>query len=32
VVVLPVTAAELKSELKMAPEARSADFFWVVDP
>jgi uncharacterized iron-regulated protein len=32
VVVLPVTQAELKDELKRPPAERSADFFWVVDP
>lgn len=32
VVVLPVTRAELKDELKRAPAERSADFFWVVEP
>lgn len=32
VVVLPVTGAELKEELKRAPEERSADFFWAVEP
>jgi uncharacterized iron-regulated protein len=30
-VVLPVTAKELKSELRLPAERRSADFFWVVD-
>ncbi|MGB8222583.1 MAG: ChaN family lipoprotein [Polyangiales bacterium] len=30
-VVLPVTAKELKSELRLPAEQRSADFFWVVD-
>ena len=32
VVVLPVTRAELKEELKRPPEERSADFFWAVEP
>jgi len=32
VVILPVTDAELKEELKLPPSERSADFFWVVDP
>ncbi|MGB5683562.1 MAG: ChaN family lipoprotein [Polyangiales bacterium] len=32
VVVLPVTRAELKEELKRPPEERAADFFWVVEP
>ncbi|MGB5546136.1 MAG: ChaN family lipoprotein [Polyangiales bacterium] len=29
-VVLPVTEKELKAELKLPPEERSADFFWAV--
>jgi uncharacterized iron-regulated protein len=29
-VVLPVTDKELKAELKLTPEQRSADFFWAV--
>ena len=29
-VVLPVTPKELKAELKLPPEERSADFFWAV--
>ncbi|MCZ6805837.1 MAG: ChaN family lipoprotein [Deltaproteobacteria bacterium] len=29
-VVLPVTQKELKAELKLPPEERSADFFWAV--
>jgi uncharacterized iron-regulated protein len=32
VVVLPVTPAELKAELKKPTEERLADFFWTVDP
>lgn len=32
VVVMPVTPAELKAELKRAPAERSADYFWAVDP
>ncbi|MEM7136680.1 MAG: ChaN family lipoprotein [Myxococcota bacterium] len=32
VVVMPVTEKELKAELKLAPEGRSADFLWVVEP
>ena len=32
VVVLPVTEAELKQELRLPPEARGADFFWAVEP
>jgi uncharacterized iron-regulated protein len=32
VVVMPVTEAELKEELRLPPEARSADFFWAVEP
>lgn len=32
VVVLPVTEAELRDELKRPAEERSADFFWVVEP
>ena len=30
-VVLPVTQRELKAELELPPEERSADFFWVVE-
>jgi uncharacterized iron-regulated protein len=30
-VVLPVTDKELKTELKRAPDERSADFFWALD-
>jgi uncharacterized iron-regulated protein len=29
-VVLPVTEKELKAELKLPPQARSADFFWAL--
>lgn len=32
VVVMPVTDKELKAELKRPPEARSADFLWVIEP
>ena len=32
VVVLPVTEKELKEELRLPPEERSADFFWAVEP
>lgn len=32
VVVLPVTDAELRDELRRPPEERSADFFWSVGP
>lgn len=31
-VVLPVTQAELKRELRRPPSERSADYFWVVSP
>ena len=30
-VVLPVTEKELKAELKLPPQERSADFFWAVE-
>lgn len=32
VVVLPVSDRELKDELKLAPEARAADYYWSVEP
>ncbi len=32
VVVLPVSENELKDELRLPPEERSADFFWAVEP
>jgi hypothetical protein len=28
---MPVTRQELKAELKLPTEGRSADFFWVVE-